>query len=727
MEQKWRRLPKIMTRKHSIFALGLLLCSAAYAATVNTTLSVNASGPLGTTGVTTTGPATLTNIGSGTFTSSLALSALTGGGQNATAPFTITLSTGDKITGNLLIPVSLLTAALTGSGSASGTGSATITGGTGAYAGATGSFPNLAGTGALSGTNVTLTFNGAGTITTTGSGGGGGGGTTNGPVVTAVLDAGSYTANIAQGSIFVVKGSNLSASGYTAMSFPLPASSSGVKITFTPATGGSGTDAYLVYLYNQGGVNQLAGVLPSTVAAGTYNVTVTNNGTASAPLSVTVVQRKLGLITADSSGSGLAVIQNYISASQLDIDRLTTFASGGYTFSPSKPGQVLIAWATGMGPVSGGDNTASPGYDFSANGVNVQVLVGGRSIKPLYAGRAPGLAGADQINFQLPGDIPTGCTVSFQVSVNGQLSNPSFIAIAPDTSSDACVYPGYTKDQLTKLDQGGSITTGGFSITQFQTTVTEPQIGTVTTKFDSVGGGFTKVTGAQLASASQANISLIQSGSCQIIQTTGSSGSTISGTLQYLDAGAVSVTGPSGSSLSSTALNKTNNSYSLTNIEGLGISVPGMASFTLPGGSYSLSGNGGADVSSFSASITIGSPLTVTGGLPSSVTRSAGLTLNWTGGNPSDLVEIIGGQSTAAGQNTTSTTFICLTTAGAGTFTIPASILTQLPASTGTIPGFLAVGSGTASTFPFTLKSDGSSNTGALASFAGTGSTPNYQ
>ena len=67
------------------------------------------------------------------------------------------------------------------------------------------------------------------------------------------------------------------------MSFPLPQSSSGVKITFTPAAGGAGTDAYLVYLYNQGGVNQLAGVLPSTVAAGNYNVTVTN-GTASAPL-----------------------------------------------------------------------------------------------------------------------------------------------------------------------------------------------------------------------------------------------------------------------------------------------------------------------------------------------------------------------------------------------------------------------------------------------------------
>ena len=76
--------------------------------------------------------------------------------------------------------------------------------------------------------------------------------------MTEVLDAGSYTKNIAQGSIFVVKGTNLSASGFTQFSFPLPTSSSGVKITFTPAAGGAGTDAYLVYLYNQSGVNQLA-------------------------------------------------------------------------------------------------------------------------------------------------------------------------------------------------------------------------------------------------------------------------------------------------------------------------------------------------------------------------------------------------------------------------------------------------------------------------------------
>ena len=97
-------------------------------------------------------------------------------------------------------------------------------------------------------------------------------------------DAASNTANIAQGSIFIVKGTNLSASGYTPYGPPRPTiSSGGIKVTFTPVAGGNGTDAYLVYLYNQSGVNQIAAILPSTVAVGNYNVTVTN-GTASAPV-----------------------------------------------------------------------------------------------------------------------------------------------------------------------------------------------------------------------------------------------------------------------------------------------------------------------------------------------------------------------------------------------------------------------------------------------------------
>ena len=705
-----------MNRISSGIAIALLVCAAAPAATINTTLTVTATvvpsadfssfNVNGTTNMT-------GGIGAGTIKSSISLAALSG--TSAVADYTITLTSGGTLTGKLTVPVTVLT----GGATSSATVSITVTGGTGTYAGATAPSFNL--TGAVSGTittGYTLTnFTGNGVVTTGGTGGGGG---TPTPTITDVLDAGSYSKNIARGSIFVVKGTLLSAAGYTAMSFPLPQTSSGVKITFT--LGNTSTDAYLVYLYNQGGVNQLAGVLPSTLAAGTYNVTVTN-GTVSAPFAVQVVDRKIGLITADSSGSGLAVIQNYISAAQLDIARFSVFSSGGFTFSPSRPGQILIAWATGLGPVTSADNTASPGFDFNTT-QTVRVLVGGRSITPLYAGRAPGLAGADQINFQLPADITTGCTVPFQVSVNGVLSQMSFIAIAPDANATVCVQPGYTPDQLKKFDGGGSYTSGGFSISQFSLTV--PQVGAI--KSNTVSGAFNRITGFQLNNA-PSDTNVTTTGACQVTQTISSVGTTVSNTsVTALDAGNITVTGPAGSSLNNTTLTKTNNTYAISATESSFGSIPGQLNFTLPAGNYTINGAGGTDVGSFSTSLGVGTPLTLSAPLPATVSRSSSLTLNWTGGNASDLVEIIGGSSTSTGSGTstvtTSNTFICTTTAGARTFTVPASVIGQLAV---TDTGILYVASGAYTTFNAPLKAGGNIDAGVFTSFIGIGGTPAYR
>ena len=700
-----------MKRTFLTLSLALLVCVAAHAATINTTLTVTATGSIGAS-IAATGTATLTTLGSGTFSATLSLTPDSTG--NYSAPFTITLTGGaGTITGTLKIPPALLTG--------SGTGSATITGGT--YPGVSGgSFPSLAGTGSVGASGITLSFSGAGTIIT--------GGTPPPPVptITAVQDAASNTPNIAQGSIFIVKGSNLSASGYTPFAPPRPTVSSGVKVTFTPVSGGgTGTDAYLVYLYNQSGVNQIACILPSTVAVGNYNVTATNGTAVSAPFVAQVVANKIGLFTQDSSGTGLASVQNYIvSSAAYDLNRLTTGSVSGITYSPAKPGQVMVAYGTGLGAFAAGDNTASPAFDFSKT-LNIQAVVGGVNIPVAYAGRA-GYAGEDQINFTLPANIQTGCAVTLQISVNGVLSAPTTISIAPDAGSSACVIPGYTLAQLQKLDQGGTITTGGFTIVQF--TITEPSpIGTV--KEDVIGGGFSQLTAFQLSSVAQGNVSVIQSGSCQVIQATVSGTSTSTGSVTDLDAGKVTISGPSGSGLTNQALTETSNTYSLFGTES-GKIIPGQVSFTLPAGSYTLAGAGGNDVGSFSTSIALGSAITVTGGLPSTLVRSTPLTINWTGGNAPDMLEIVGSSSTSTGtganQVTTTSEFICITTVGATTFTVPASILSQLPATTGTNTGILEVLSGNINTtFPATLKADGSTITGTFGSFVGVGTLATYQ
>ncbi|HXA48835.1 MAG TPA: hypothetical protein VNV86_00955, partial [Candidatus Acidoferrum sp.] len=602
---------------------GLLVCAGAQAADVKTTMTVTGSGTI--TGTTFTGTATLTGIGSnlplaGTFGLS---------GSSYLATFVIAVNSTDKLNVEVTIPPNIII------GSATAVGK--ITGGSGAYAGATGSFPSMPGSGSLSGTTLTLSFSGDGTITTSGTGGGGGG--TPGPTISAVVDAASNKPGIALGSFFVVYGSNLSSTAAMSFAPPRPTSFGGVKVTFTPAGGGTGTDAFIYYLSG----TQINAILPSTVAAGNYNVSVTN-GAASAPFSAQVLATKIALFTQDQSGSGLAAVQNYISPGVVDLNRLTTGSANGSTISPAKAGQPVIAYGTGLGAYAAGDNTASPAFDFRSS-LKISAVVGGVTIPVDYAGRA-GYAGEDQINFTLPANVPTGCAVTLQISVNDKLSAPTSIAIAPDSGSTTCVLPGYTSAQLSKLDQGGSIITGGFSITQFQTTI--PQVPNPV-KSNFIGGNFSQLTAYQLSSAVQSNISVIQQGSCQIIQATITGTPSGGDAPNYLDAGNITVNGPAGSSLSNQALTKTiKNDYSITSIEGFS-GLPGQTSFSVPAGTYGLNGVGGADIGAFNASITIGSPLTITGGLPTSVNRNAGMTLNWTGGNSSDLVEIIGASSTTSG------------------------------------------------------------------------------
>jgi uncharacterized protein (TIGR03437 family) len=694
--------------------LAILGCAAAHAASIATTATINAAGSVSATGLALTGTASLTNgIGSGTFTAVLAIAT-----ANYSGPYSITLSGGGAINGMLTVPATAL--------SGSGSGSATVTGGSGAYSGAAGSFPSLAVTSTIGASGIALTVTGSGTITTGGTVG------PAPPIVTAVLDAASNTAGVAQGGIFIVKGTNLCPTENPTAVYNVPrptVGSDGVKITFTPAAGGTATDTLLWYEYNPGGASQLAGILPSTVAPGNYNVTVTN-GTVSAPFAAQVTQSKFELFTQDSSGSGMASVQNYISASEVDLNSFTTGNGKSTTISPAHPGQYMQAYGTGMGPLVGGDNSASPDYDFSSNGYKVAAIVGGMNIPVLYAGRA-GYAGEDQITFALPSNVPTGCTTSFQISVNGVLSVPTYIAIAPNTTAAACVQPGFTTAQLQNLDDGGAYTAGGFSLVQIQETVSS--VGSI--KSNSASGSFTEYTAYQFSGAASAASATTVTGACTVTEsTTTGAVTTVSGSGIGLDAGAVTLNGPSGSSVANLAFTEgaaPYYGYSLM-LATTGLPTGSSGTGTIVAGQYTVSGAGGKDVGKFSSSITVGAPLTIAGGLPTSVNRSAGLPLSWTGGNSSDLVEILGSSSTTTGTgaNATTTTwgFFCTTTAGTGGFTVSSSVLLQLPAATlSSGNGFLEVASTvTPSTFNAPLTAGGSIN-GTFVSFLGYGGQVSYQ
>jgi uncharacterized protein (TIGR03437 family) len=559
------------------------------------------------------------------------------------------------------------------------------------------------------------------------------------PSITAVLDAGSYTPNIAEGSIFVVKGTSLSASGYVALSYPLQTSSGGTSITFTPVAGGAGTQPFLIYTYNENGVNQLAAVLPSTLATGSYNVTVTYNSQTSQPFLVVVVQSKPGIFTQDTTGSGLALAQNFIPANEYDLNRLTTGTVNGVTISPAKPGQVIVIYLTGLGPVPGGDNIAENSYNFLTNGVSITVLVGGISITPAYAGRTAGFSGLDQINVTLPANIPTGCTVVVQIVEGKTTSAATTLSIAPSASAAACVLTGYTSSQLSSLDNGGTITMGGFSMSQFAESIS----GTGTFTEASISGEFTQITGLELPSVATGGSSSVTTttiGNCTVVQATITGNNTTpaptaGGMFTQLDAGAVTISGPAVSNLTNTALTDTNGAYALT-IGESGLGLTGAPTGTLGAGTYNLTAAGGTGVTGFKTALTLGSPLTITGGLPTTVVRSAGLPLTWTGGNSTDVVTITGYSGTTSGtapnQVTTATEFTCTATAGTGGDTISSQVLDLLPATpaaTAGGSGFLEVSSGPApATFSTTLTATPSTTVpGTFTASVGTAGSVIYQ
>jgi uncharacterized protein (TIGR03437 family) len=496
------------------------------------------------------------------------------------------------------------------------------------------------------------------------------------PAITAVLDAAAYTPNIAQGSVFVVKGTNLCPSGVVYGSVPYSSVPlNGVKVTFTPAGGGVATDVYMVYTYGAGNLNQLAAILPSNVPTGNYNVTVTNAGTVGDPFSATVVAHKFGIISVNGSGAGRAVVQNYVSASQYDLNRYTTGSISGFTYSPAHPGQIVVIWGTGLGPITNPDN-ALPGAIDLRSTLTIQVLINGVAYAPdLYGGRAPTLPGADEIIMTLPADVTVSCLDSLQISVNGQLSNSTTISIAAGSDS-ACSAPGISTATLSNLDQGGNFTVGTLALAAGSDANNGPSI-----RVDVASEEFLSVNADGLNAGTGAAPVIVPNNSCVVArqtfaQPTGAA-SPIAFTL--LDPGKVLLNGTN-------IVNVPLSTETILNGQVAGVTVIAGAVYTA--GTYTITGQGGKDVGPFQATIQLVQPLTVTGTIGKSISRSADLPIAWTGGGNQPVT--ITATSAAAVPGTTppmidSGVVTCVTTADRGGFTIPTGMLQQLPAANGAV------------------------------------------
>jgi len=228
---------------------------------------------------------------------------------------------------------------------------------------------------------------------------------------------GSSDVGLAQGSFFSVYGAGVGPdTPAAATSYPLPISLGGVTVQVTQ--GSITYNAYLVFASK----GQINAILPSDVPVGSAQMTITYNGQTSQPAAITVAKTDFGVFFQSVNGVDLAIAQNVNSATDYPLN---------LPGNPAKPGQIVIFWGTGMGPISVVDNIA-PGVTGDMTDVPVTITVGGIAAERLYAGRQSQTAAVDNIYFTVPAGVPFGCQVPVAITAGGVAANTTMIAITAD-------------------------------------------------------------------------------------------------------------------------------------------------------------------------------------------------------------------------------------------------------------------------------------------------------
>ncbi|HTS49294.1 MAG TPA: hypothetical protein VMH05_15185 [Bryobacteraceae bacterium] len=501
-----------------------------------------------------------------------------------------------------------------------------------------------------------------------------------------IMNAASYTpasmpaGALARGSFFSIFGTNLGPAQYQSQSgYPLPTNLGGASVQITG--GGKTVNAYLVFV----SAGQINAILPSNAPTGDVQVVVTYQGVASQGSPAKVMDTNFGIFSL-ANGRGPGIIQNYVSGSQLPLNTRSATAM---------PGQTEIMLGTGLGPISAPDNNTPPVGNLT---VPVQVLVGGKVAAVSYSGRMPGVAGVDQINFQVPADVPTGCYVPVEVRAGSMYSN--IVTISIEAQGQPCSDP---MNPFSPLVSGGGKGGAIFLVRVNAHAQIDPSQAPMDLALDLGVAAFEDNTGKGdmgfnplfslppvgtcSAYAGGLDLSSLLSNPSSVAGSTGLLGTD-------LDAGpSISVTGPKGNAIQLNHLDTTNNTGPYIGL--LGGSIPLLTDTSLPPfldpGTFTISGSGGKDVGPFRASVTIGAPITWTNQM-TTVDRSQNLTFTWTGGDSSKLVLIAG-----AGADETSKVaggFFCFVPSAPGSYTVPASVLGNLPGSSGSsVLGAVIIGS----------------------------------
>jgi uncharacterized protein (TIGR03437 family) len=220
-----------------------------------------------------------------------------------------------------------------------------------------------------------------------------------GPGIGRVIPAASVTfpLNVAPGQFVAIYGSNLAAAVQQATTLPYPTQLSDAQVLV------NGTAAPLQYV----SPNQINFLYPD-LSTGITQLTV-KNGSGQQVVNVMLAAAVPAIFTLDSTGAGAAAAVNATTG--------TVVTSN----NPIHAGDYVSLYLTGLGATN-----RQSGLDYAQ--IQPSVTVGGQNCSSNFAGRAPTLAGVDQINCQIPQGV-TGPAVPVIVTSNGRASNTVTLAI----------------------------------------------------------------------------------------------------------------------------------------------------------------------------------------------------------------------------------------------------------------------------------------------------------
>ncbi len=167
----------------------------------------------------------------------------------------------------------------------------------------------------------------------------------------------------------------------------------------------------------------------------------------------------------------------------------------------ARTGQSVALIGTGLGPIAGDETQDTyPGNIFQQ--AAPQVYVGGQAatVQPStdYVGRVNGVAGADEMDFQVPSGVQ-GCYIPVTVIVGGVVSNTATMSIAP---GDMCTEQnvGLTTADLQQFVTNNSARVGNVTLARLNANLSVNGQ-TQQSQADSAVGSFLNMTPNQFIGA----------------------------------------------------------------------------------------------------------------------------------------------------------------------------------------------------------------------------------